>query len=245
MKRTAAILSFSLALAGLAAFGISRAGTVEQPPLPSSYSAAALYDLGNFYARMGRPALAVLNYERARVFAPNDPDIRANLRHVRESAGTPTPSGGWLARHDRWANPNTLYWTGLSGLALAGTSLLLRRSKAGHRAVSRRGAALGVALGVTLTALALGDAFATASTLQESVVMFATPAGASPISGAEPLFTVPLADVVEVRDEHGGFELIVDSQGRQGWVASHDLEPVIPRSESLHGFRKVIRRFVM
>jgi hypothetical protein len=236
MKRTAAALSLSIALVGLAALGVSRAESVQQPPMPSSYSAAALYDLGNFYARMDRPALAVLNYERARVFAPADPDIQANLRHVRESVGAPPQSGGWLRQHDRWANPNTVYWIGLFGLALAGTSLLLRRSTLGHRTVL----GTGVAIGAAFMALALGDAFATASTLHEAVAMFATPASASPISGAEPLFTVPLADVVSVRDEHGGFDLIADSQGREGWVAGSNLQPVIPRSEATHGIRQVI-----
>lgn len=236
MKRAAATLSLNIALVGLAAFGVSRAGIVEQSPPPSSYSAAALYNLGNFYARIGRSASAVLNYERARVFSPADPDIRANLRHVRETVGAPIPTGGWLKQHERWANPNTVYWIGLFGLALAGTSLLMRRSTSRRRTVLDACAAIGV----VSMALAVGDAFATAPTLHESVVMFATPAGASPISGAEPLFTVPLADVVNVRDEHGGFDLIIDSQGRQGWVASRDLQPVIPRSEPLHGFRKVI-----
>lgn len=239
MKRTAAGLFFSIAVVGSAALGVSRAETVEQPPIPSIYSAAALYDVGNFYARMGRPALAVLNYERARVFAPTDTDIQANLRHVRESVGAPARTGGWLSQHDRLANPNTMYWIGLFGLALAGTSLLLlRRWTSSHRAVLRTGAVIGVAF----MALALGDAFATASTLPESVVMFATPASASPVSAADTLFTVPFADVVSVRDEHGGFDLIIDSQGREGWVASRDLQPVIPRSEAVRGFRQVIHR---
>jgi hypothetical protein len=224
MKRLTAALCLSIALAVVAAVGIARAGTVAPTLLQSNYSAAALYDLGNFYARTGRPALAVLNYERASVFAPADPNLRANLRHVRESLGAPADRGGWWSRHDRWANPNTLYWIGLLGLALTGTSLLLRRSAARYRAVLGTGAAIGA----VCMALALSDAIATASTLHESVAMLATPAGASPASGAEPLFTVPLADVVSVRDEHGGFDLIVDSQGREGWVASRDLQPVIP-----------------
>ena len=88
--------------------------------------------------------------------------------------------------------------------------------------------------------VAVGDAIVTASTLHESVVMFASPADASPISGAEPLFTVPLADVVNVREEHGGFELVIDSQGREGWVEGSNLQPVIPRSEAMHGIWKVI-----
>jgi hypothetical protein len=71
--------------------------------------------------------------------------------------------------------------------------------------------------------------------------MSATPASGSPVSGAAVLFTVPLADVVSVRDEHGGFKLIIDSQGREGWVAGGDLQPVIPRSEPIHRYREVIR----
>lgn len=237
MKKKAATVSLCVALLGMVALGgTSRAAAVDQPPVQSAYSAPALYDLGNFYARIGRPAMAVLNYERARIFAPTDPDIQANLGHVRESVGLPAQSGGWLRRHDRWANPNRVYWIGLFGLVLAGISLLWRRRTSEFRAVLGAGAAFGIAC----VALAIGDAVATASTLEESVVMFATSASASPVSGAEPLFSVPLADVVSVRDEHAGFDLITDSQGRAGWVPSGSLQPVIPRSKAIHGFRQII-----
>jgi hypothetical protein len=238
MKQGAAIVSFCLTLLGVAALsGASRATAVEQPPVQSAYSAPALYDLGNFYARIGRPAMAVLNYERALVLAPGDPDVRANLRRVRESISAPAQTGGWLEEHARWANPNTLYWVGVFGLVLTGVSVLLRRWKPRHHTVLGAGAAIGVAL----MALALGDAIATASTLHESVVMFATPAGAAPISGGDTLFTVPLADVVNVRDEHGGFDLITDSQGREGWVAAGDLQPVIPPRVPVRVLQRVIR----
>jgi hypothetical protein len=237
MKRRAAIISLGGTLLALAVLsGNSPASAVEQPTIPSAYSAPALYDLGNFYARMGRPAMAVLNYERARIFAPADPDIRANLRHVRESVGLPAQSGGWFSRHARLINPNRLYWIGLFGLILASAGLLVRRLQPQLHAVLGTGAAIGVAF----TVLALGDAIATASMLRESVVMFATPARASPVSSAEPLFTLPLADVVSVRDEHQGYVLIADSEGREGWVAASGLQPVIPLSEARHGFRKII-----
>jgi hypothetical protein len=241
MKGLVAIISLSITVLGLAALnGDSPAAAVEQPRMQSAYSAAALYDLGNFYARIGRPAMAVLNYERALIFAPADPDIRANLRHVRRSVGLPAQPGGWLSQHDRTANPNTLYWIGLFGLILSGVSLVLRRLLPGLRAVLRTGAAIGVAFMV----LALGDAIATASTLRESVVIFATPARASPSAGGEPLFMVPLADLVSVREEHQGFVLFIDSQDREGWVARADLRAVIPRPETIHGFRKIIHRLV-
>jgi hypothetical protein len=235
MKTTLISLSLGVGLA-FTALGVSQADTPVQPPLPSIYSAPALYDLGNSYARMERPALAVLNYERARIFAPRDPDVAANLHTVRESTGSTAPGRGWLPEHARWANPNTMYWIGIFGLALAGTSLLLRGARSNHRAAL--GACAG--LGGALVALAMFDACVTASVLRESVALFATPASASPISAAEPLFTVPLADVVKVQDRHDGFDLIIDSQGRKGWVASRDLEPVVP-TEAAREVRAAVR----
>jgi hypothetical protein len=77
-------------------------------------------------------------------------------------------------------------------------------------------------------AVAVWDAAATASLLTQSVVMQPSPASASPIQGAEPLFTVPPAEVVSVRDEHSGFALIRDSQDREGWVARSNLTAIIP-----------------
>jgi hypothetical protein len=169
--------------------------------------------------------MAVLNYERARILAPTDPDIQQNLSHVRESVGLPALHPGWLSQHRRLANPNTLYWLGVLGLAIAGVTVLLRRTRLRHRVAWTAGAVGGC----LLMALSLVDAVGTASTLQEYVVMTATPARISPISAVEPLFTVPLADVVDVRDQHQGYALIRDAQGREGWVARSDLAQVIPR----------------
>jgi hypothetical protein len=227
-RRKLLVVSLGAAILGVAAIGdASWAEAVDRPVMPSVYSAPALYDLGNFYARAGRPAMAVLNYERARILAPTDPDIQKNLSHVRESAGLSAPHIGWLSQHDRLANPNTLYWIGVLGLTLTGSTLLLLRARSKHRTLL----AGGVVIGSLLMALSLGDAIATASTLHECVVMAATPAHTSPASAVAGLFTVPLAEVVTVLDEHQGFMLIRDTQGREGWVASTDLASVIPRSD--------------
>jgi hypothetical protein len=229
MNKLKLALSLGAAILGLAAMGdASWAGAVDRPVLPSVYSAPALYDLGNFYAAAGRPAMAVLNYERARILAPTNPDVQSNLSHVRESVGLPALQGGWLGQHDRLANPNTLYWIGIFGLAITGIALLLRRVSSKCRALL----ACGAVVGGLLMALSLGDAIATASTLHEYVVMAAAPARTSPTSAVEPLFTVSLADVVHVREQHQGFALIRDAQGREGWVESNDLAPVIPSADS-------------
>jgi hypothetical protein len=225
MKTLALTISLSVGMLALTAWSsASRAATADQPGMGAPYSAPALYNLGNSYARAGQPALAVLSYERARLLAPMDPDIRANLAHVRESAGLSFNPDSWWSPHDRLADANTMYWVGLFGLALAGAGFLLRRLRADHRTALT---AMAIA-GLVLTTLSLCDAIATASVLNESVVMRTAPASASPISGAEPLFTVPQAEVVIVRDAHQGFWLIRDPQGREGWVARNDLTPIIP-----------------
>jgi hypothetical protein len=225
MNRRTWVSSLAAAVLGLASLsGLTWADTVDQRPIHEGFSAPALYNLGNSYARSGKAALAELNYERALLLAPMDPDIRANLRAVRESAGLPTHVGDWLSQYGRFTNSNRMYWLGLIGLTLAGTGFLLRRLRSEHDAQFITAAVVGL----LLTALSLGDAAATASTLHESVVLVAAPAGAAPIIGTSPLFTVPPAEVVRVREEHQGFALIRDSKGREGWVALTDLAPIIP-----------------
>jgi uncharacterized protein YgiM (DUF1202 family) len=113
-------------------------------------------------------------------------------------------------------------------MVITGIALLLRRASSKYRVHL----ACGAVVGGLLMALSLGDAVATASTLHEYVAMAAAPARTSPTSAVEPLFTVSLADVVHVQEQHQGFALIRDTQGREGWVESDDLAPVIPSANS-------------
>jgi hypothetical protein len=74
----------------------------------AGYSAADLYNAANAYARAGKPGMAVLHYERARLLAPNDPDIEANLRLVREPLRLPSESRNALARAVTLASPTSI-----------------------------------------------------------------------------------------------------------------------------------------
>lgn len=220
--------SVAALIVGLSSVG--RADTNAQPsvgPDPThAYSAAALYNLGNSYARQGKTALAVLNYERARLLAPWDPDIRANLHQLRESAGL-TPEATSLGDHFRWVSPNTAYWMGCAGLLSAGIGWVLLSFRRSNRIASR--VALGA--GLLLMAYTVGDALAIEQVVHWSVVLQSAAATASPISGGEPLFTEPAATVVQRQDDHGGFSLIRDPQGRVGWVPSNQLIPLIDDSQ--------------
>jgi hypothetical protein len=194
-------------------------------PASVGYSAAALYNLANSDARSGKPGLAVLNYERARLLAPNDPDIQANLRFVRESVGLPAESGNWFSRNARIAHPNTMFWLGLVGLLLTGTSLLASRR------ISKSRLALGAACaaGIALMGLTICSAVAVWPTLHEAVVVaHAAAARVSPVIMGETLFSLPEAEIVTTGARHQDFVLIHTNDGRAGWISSADLSPVVP-----------------
>lgn len=205
--------------------GVCRAAS--EPPAPAN-TAAALYDAGNAEARQGHPALAVLDYKRAQLLDPADPDIAANLHQVRESAGLPPQTGGWLVAHERFASPNFMYWLGVFGLASAGVSLVILRAR---RLAARRSYRIPLRivaiLGGLLALLSVGDALATNALLHEYVVLDTAPATGSPVANGAPLFTVIQADVVHGREQHQGYLLVTDSQGRQGWVARTHLAAVV------------------
>jgi hypothetical protein len=198
-----------------------------QSDAPDSASASVLYNLGNSYARRGQPALAVLNYERARVLAPLDGDIRANLNRVRDQAGLTRPASPGSSF--RLLSPNETYWLGVAGLFAAGLGWLFAGARRSYRVALR----VVTAVGTLLMAFAIYDAFAVDRLTHEAVVMQTSAASASPVAGAEPLFTMPQATIVQRQDEHAGFTLVRDPRGRLGWVARDRLTPVIDSSRDL------------
>ncbi len=216
-------LAALLMLAGYGGESCAQTAAPSVSPTAGGYSAAQLYNSANAYARSGNIPLAVLGYERARVLAPTDADLRWNLHRVRESAGLPE-STGWFEGYGRFANPNTLYWIGVAGLVLGGVCVLALRFRARHRGTLLAGTVLGLAA-VGASAF---NAAATSNVLSESSAVRQAPASVSPVAGADALFQVPAAAAVRVIDRHAGFELIRDSRGREGWVAATDLAAVVP-----------------
>src|ERR1700734_2356621 len=140
----------SLARAALLFCLLLGAVRVHSESEPAGYSAAGLYNLANSYARAGKPGLAVLNYERAALLAPNDADINANLEYVRTSAHIATQPRNRFARIALGASPTLAAWAGVVGITLVGLGLLARR-------IARRFGRLrigGVLIGTALIALA-------------------------------------------------------------------------------------------
>jgi hypothetical protein len=203
----------------------------------AGYSAPTLYNLANAYARAGQPGLAVLNYERARLLDPNDPDIDANLRRVREASGLALESRNVFDRMAGILSPRILAWLGVLGFLLAGVGALGRRVYPGHR----RKIFLGNVVGISLLGATLANAVALWPLMHEAVVVTHTaPVRVSPVSIEEPVLVLPEATIVRVGAEHEGFVLVRIKGGRSGWVPSASLAPIVPKQ----GGRWIDWRFV-
>jgi hypothetical protein len=219
MKDCARMAALALSLALMAA-------PVHAEPAQVGYSAAGLYNLANAYARQGKPGMAVLNYERASLLSPNDPDIDANLSYVRASSHLPAPSRSTFDRVVRIASPFALSWIGIMGLVIVGASALAVRLASRHRWLHRSG----VLLGVCMLSLTVANGIALWPILHEGVVITgATPVRVSPVPMGDSLFVLPEAETVKIAAEHEGFWLIQTGAGRTGWVSRSNVASVVPR----------------
>lgn len=202
------------------------AATVHSQSEPVGFSAAALYNLGNSYARAGKPGMAILNYERASLLSPGDPDVEANLRFVRASAHLPAQTPDSLERIASIANPFWLSWIGVLGLIMIGASLIGAQLSPRYR-LWRGAAAL---LGAAMLGLVLNNALVLWSRLHQGIVIAAaTPVRVSPVPMGEPLFALPEGEKVKISAEHDGFALIETRVGRTGWISDANLAPILPR----------------
>jgi len=190
------------------------------------YSASALYNSANAYARAGKPGLAVLNYERASLLAPDDADVDANLRFVRESAHVAAEPRRWMDRLVTVARPAVVAWLGVAGVVMLGAGLLAGllapRRRRTHRAA--------MVVGAALVAFTVGNGMVLWPKLHEAVILIAaTPARASPVPMGDPLFVLPEAETVRITAEHEDFVLVRTRVGRTGWVSRANLAAVVPR----------------
>jgi hypothetical protein len=194
-------------------------------PVPAGYSAAGLYNLANSYARAGKPGMAVLNYERARLLSPNDPDVEANLQFVRSSAHLPAETRSTFDRIAGAPNPSLLAWIGIAGLITVGVCVLAARSSARYRRLRHAGTVLGVCMmGMTVC-----NGMALWPKLHAGVVIVAaTPVRVSPVPMGDALFTLPEGETVKLAAEHEGFTLIEARNGRTGWVSKANVAAIAP-----------------
>ncbi len=200
-------------------------GQAFAEPAPPPYSADGLYNLGNAYARAGKPGLAVLSYERAALLAPGDPDINANLTYVRATARVYMKPRSHFARLVAIPSPTAAAWLGVLGVALVGLGLVV--GKVVPRFLWIPSGA--IVLGVALIALCVSNAMLLWPRMHQAVVLIdQTPALVSPAPMADTSFVLREADSVTMAAEHEDFMLIRTGGGLSGWVSRANLGAVVP-----------------
>lgn len=201
------------------------AGQVCAQPSQPAFSADGLYNLGNAYARAGKPGLAVLSYERAALLAPQDADINANLAGVRAAAQVSIQPRNRLTRLVQAMSPTAAAWLGVLGVALLGIGLV--SSKMAQRRLRILDG--GILLGALLIALSAGNAMLLWPRMHEAIVLVdQTPVRVSPAPMADTAFVLREADSVTMTAEHEDFVFIRSRNGSSGWVARASLGAVVP-----------------
>ena len=226
MKRViASVLSTAFLMCSAARCDTPATSAAPDRSASTGYSATALYNSANAYARDGKPGLAVLNYERAKLLDPTDPDIEANLNRIRQTASLPPESPSILNRLVRSIPPDGVAWLGFAGLLIAGGSMVSRELLPKHRGRLLAAAVFGFCLlGITLSC-----AITVWPTLHQAVVVgHSVPVRVSPTLIEETLFVLPEADVVSVSAEHDGFMLVTNRAGRTGWAPNSNLALIVP-----------------
>jgi len=186
------------------------------------FSAPMLFNLGNAWLRLGKPARAILEYERALVLAPRSPAIASNLAAARERAGITAPTvGPWLAAA-RYLRFDTYIWVGLTALwVLCGAVVLLCVEGSARRFARPLILVAAVTLCVSVDAVALGWSDLYRAVLQEPASLHLAPAVSAAVSGA-----LRAGEVVWTQDQYGGFSFVRTADGHAGWVSADAAVPV-------------------
>ncbi len=188
------------------------------------YSAPVLYNLANSYFRAGQIGPAILNYERAQVLAPNDPDIAANLSFARKQAGLFVQADS-IAEAARIFSMNEWAWLGCATLLLTCALIVAGRVYPAQRLYLRLGTGIAIVI-LVAAGIAITTQF---DALQRAVVIAKeAPVRISPFESARSAFVLSPGEEVTLGKSHENFVFVQDRQHRSGWVSQGQIEAVVP-----------------
>ena len=193
------------------------------------------FNLGNAHFRNGQPGLAVLHYIRARYLAPRDPDVRANLEHVRELAGLEEPESGQLPSffgslsHKEWSTMCFIsFWIGC--LALTIGFIRSNLLSIGIKVASAAGLLLFLSLlGVNAWRIQYATNRAVVIAPDQEALF-------APLDDATSHFTVPEGSVVEIISSNGAWIQIRQHQV-EGWIRNNVTKSIYPWHSSNNAYK--------
>jgi tetratricopeptide (TPR) repeat protein len=210
------------------------AATTYQNLIDSSGpSAALLYNLANSQYRMGDYGPAILSYERAKLLAPRDPDLRVNLSLARKAAAVFDQSRygprvgaviSYLSRNEwSWLVVVCTLWLGvLAVISGAGwvSSPVVRKCAVGSLVMA------GILISLGTTALILrGDEGSRGIVLSKDAGVLL-----SPFEKAESLGTPEAGRIVRMGEKSGVyFHVQVPDTELEGWMPAAEVARIAPR----------------
>jgi tetratricopeptide (TPR) repeat protein len=197
-------------------------------------SAGVLYNLGNSYQRLGRFGPALLAYERARLLAPRDPNLLANLMLARKASAAddevhshPRLNAAvcYFSRNEwSWLVAGSALWIG----TLSVVSGVFPITGNGFRYFVRWSGALAlIVAGVGALALCLRrDESNRAVIVSESAHL-----RLSPFDQAESLAELRAGKVVRLGERNGEYVYIEMLAPKiSGWVSTREVAGILPES---------------
>jgi tetratricopeptide (TPR) repeat protein len=226
---TAAADQPSLAAAAQAAAGgdyRTAARNYEQILDKQGFSAPVLFNLGNAWLRLGNPARAILEYERALVLSPHSAPIEANLAAAQQRAGlAPQGVGPWLAAA-RYFSFDAYVWAGLGALWVLCAAVVL----VCLTGMARRIARVLILFAVVTLCVSADAAVLEWPDLQRAVVVAPAVMHLAPAQSAASSGTLQEGEVVWLQEQYAGFNFVRSADGRTGWVSDAAVVAVrVPR----------------
>jgi tetratricopeptide (TPR) repeat protein len=179
------------------------------------FSAPVLFNLGNAWLRLGNPARAILDYERALVLSPHSAAIEANLAAAQQRAGlAPQGVGPWLAAA-RYFSFDTYVWAGLGAFWVLCIGLVL----VCLNGMARRIARPLILLAVVTLCVSADAAVLEWPDLQRAVVVAPAVMHLAPAQSAATSGSLQEGEVVWLQEHYAGFSFVRGADGRTGWVS--------------------------
>jgi tetratricopeptide (TPR) repeat protein len=233
MKALSAILTaFLFLLAGSQSDSAGSADAIrdlERMVENKQYSTELFFNLGNAYFKDNKIGPAILSYERALWLDPSDPDARANLKFVRNTAGLFESPKVWWQMVPGWASLNAWGWTASISWFLLSIALVLR----GWRREPRWASVLKPVIAVLAVTLAVSAASLVIRIpdMNRAVVLTAdAPLRMAPAVKSPAPTTLRAGDLVRVESRRGSYYYLETEDGKTGWATDHEVEPIVPRS---------------
>ena len=189
------------------------------------------YNLGNAYYKQGRNGMAILNYERALKWLPNDDNVRFNLRmanqHVRDRIEVP-PEFFLFRWYDAVVNLFTArQWMHLMTVILlltaAGFALFWLCDRPRWRTLFRLQLVTGIVVLILTLPLAIQRHQWETGADAGIVTTVSVKCHAAPHEGSTELFILHEGTKFRILEEDAGWSKIELIDGKQGWIPQSGL----------------------